>query len=476
MARYSRNARAIQSFSGGEYRKKALFLLMVLCPAMASDSFKYVGVVEGFYGKPYSFQARKDMMRFLERWGMNLYLYGPKDDPYHRKMWRLPYPERMRKHFKELIDLGKLLGVTFCYAISPGLDVRYSSRRDRKLLFQKLSRFLKMGATCLAIFFDDISPQLSPEDRIYKNAGEAQADLINEVFLKLKRQRKNLLFIVVPTEYAGTKPSPYKESLKHKLDPDVLLMWTGEGVISKKISAEEAKRFQSVYGRKPLIWDNYPVNDFAPGQLFLGPYQGRDPLLSKETLGILCNPMIQPYASWIPLFTFASFVRAPRTYSPQKAWLKALGLFGKEAKPWLYEVAVQLRRSKLGHKDDVSFRKLVMKLRLALKSQDKEKHKELLAKLRLRLEKMAQTKEVLGKLLEKHPLGQELLPFAKKLSAYGKALLLYLHALEERGEQAPPKKKLRAQLAVIEKSKVHLCRPACQLLFKSVRERFIESE
>lgn len=460
------------SVQGTTIAKKALGILLFFS-AVASASFKYTGVVEGFYGTPYSFQARKELMSFLADHGMNLYLYGPKNDPYHREKWRMAYPEKVQKHFQELILLGEKLNVTFCYALSPGLDIRYASKKDRKILIEKLERFLKMGARCLGVLFDDIPAQLSGADRkYYRNPGEAQADLLNEVFNKLRIIRKGLLFIVLPTEYAGTNPSPYKTSIRRNLHPDVLLMWTGRGVVNKTITTEETKRFHSVYGRKPLIWDNYPANDFALGQLFLGPYQGRDPGLGKTSLGILSNPMIQPYASQIPLHTFALFSQAPLQYDPQKAWFNALQLFGKEAGTWLYELASQVQRSKLGHRDDVSLRKLVNEFHAAVQSTDRKAIEALIPSLRLRLQRIAQSEAMLERHLGKHPLWQELSDYVQKLAAYAKAGLLLLAALEKGADKATLKAEFDALIPAIEKSSVHLCRPACQTLYRDARRFF----
>jgi hypothetical protein len=55
-------------------------------------SFAERGVVEGFYGTPWTHQDRVDILRFEGAHGMNVYYYAPKDDPYHRKLWRDAYP------------------------------------------------------------------------------------------------------------------------------------------------------------------------------------------------------------------------------------------------------------------------------------------------------------------------------------------------------------------------------------------------
>ena len=54
---------------------------------------EFRGTVEGFYGTPWSHEARLSQLRFYGQNKMNTYIYGPKDDPYHsspdRKSTRL---------------------------------------------------------------------------------------------------------------------------------------------------------------------------------------------------------------------------------------------------------------------------------------------------------------------------------------------------------------------------------------------------
>ncbi len=49
------------------------------------SSFKLRGIIEGFYGKPWSDENRIDIIRFCGKNKMNAYWYAPKDDPYHRE-------------------------------------------------------------------------------------------------------------------------------------------------------------------------------------------------------------------------------------------------------------------------------------------------------------------------------------------------------------------------------------------------------
>jgi hyaluronoglucosaminidase len=47
-------------------------------------------LIEGFYGPPRSQEERLDLLRFAAAAGFNTWVHAPKDDPYHRRLWREP--------------------------------------------------------------------------------------------------------------------------------------------------------------------------------------------------------------------------------------------------------------------------------------------------------------------------------------------------------------------------------------------------
>ena len=54
--------------------------------------------------------------------------------------------------------------MAFHYAISPGIDILFSSERDVNCLKKKLQQMQLCGCDGFAILFDDIDPELSPVD------------------------------------------------------------------------------------------------------------------------------------------------------------------------------------------------------------------------------------------------------------------------------------------------------------------------
>ena len=115
------------------------------------------GVVEGFYGEPWSHQVRLSLIDYYGKNKMNTYLYGPKDDPYHScPNWRLPYPEKEAKNISELVQACRRNRVDFVWAIHPGQDIKWNEE-DYQNLVHKLDLMYDLGVRSFAIFFDDIS-------------------------------------------------------------------------------------------------------------------------------------------------------------------------------------------------------------------------------------------------------------------------------------------------------------------------------
>lgn len=276
------------------------------------------GVIEGFYGTPWTPEARLATVELLGAHGMNAYVYAPKDDPLHRAAWREPYGADAASHFADLAAAGAGAGVEIGWALSPGLDVDYGSATDRDALATKLEAVRALGIAWLVLALDDIPMR--------DGLAGAQAELTGWLVERLGGARVTL----VPTEYIGTRPSGYLSELAAGLPDGVDVMWTGPTVCSPTISAADARGWAAALGgRRPLVWDNYPVNDGTMAQgLHLGPYRGREPALTDEVDGILLNPMTQARASWVALLTAAEYLADPAGYDPEAAWGRALDEVG----------------------------------------------------------------------------------------------------------------------------------------------------
>ncbi|TMD10035.1 MAG: hypothetical protein E6J01_00175 [Chloroflexi bacterium] len=297
------------------------------------------GVIEGFYGPPWSSADRLSQLDFLASTKQNVYVYSPKDDPYLRAQWRQPYPPDQLAAIRQVVDRADLDHVQLTYALSPGLSVCYSSDSDEQALVDKLKSIWDIGVRSFAIPLDDISytrwncgTDVARFGTGGAAAGQAQASLLNRVqndFIETHATAHRLE--MVPTEFSGVGDSPYKAALRGHLDPRVTVEWTGGGIVPATITADQAGQARQVFGHDILVWDNYPVNDYAPQRLFLGPYTGRDPRITDNVVGVTVNPMIESEPSKIAEFTSGAFLWNPTSYEAPAAWLAGLHQLGGSA-------------------------------------------------------------------------------------------------------------------------------------------------
>ncbi|KAL0811252.1 hypothetical protein ABMA28_009678 [Loxostege sticticalis] len=266
------------------------------------------GVVEGFYGRPWTTEQRKDLFQKLKKWGMDMYVYAPKDDYKHRAYWRELYTVEEAEHLTSLISAAKEQGILFCYALSPGLDITYSNQKEITTLKRKLEQVSQFGCTCFALLFDDIEPEMSEADKqIFQSFAHAQVSVTNEIHQHLGCPR----FLLCPTQYCSTRAVPtvnsseYLNTLGTKLSQQIDIMWTGPKVISKTLTTECIEEITQVLRRPPVIWDNLHANDYDQKRIFLGPYCGRSPELIPLLRGVLTNPNCEYNANMIPIWTLA---------------------------------------------------------------------------------------------------------------------------------------------------------------------------
>ncbi|XP_062488157.1 protein O-GlcNAcase-like isoform X2 [Pezoporus occidentalis] len=272
------------------------------------------GVVEGFYGRPWSMEQRKLLFEWLRRRGLNCYMYAPKDELKHRLLWREPYTEHEAAHMRSLIEAAQEQDVQFVFAISAGQDMVFSSSGDRLLLQQKLRQVAAMGCQAFALLFDDIDPCMCQADRdAFPSLAQAQASVANEVYQELGQPP---VFLFCPTEYCSSlcSPSPSQSSylltIGRELLPGIGVIWTGPKVVSQELSAVLLEEVEGVLRRRPVIWDNLYANDYDCRRVFLGPYTGRAPGLMARLHGLLLNPNCELQANFIPIHTLGSWFRS----------------------------------------------------------------------------------------------------------------------------------------------------------------------
>lgn len=268
------------------------------------------GLIEGFYGTPWTWAERTEVCAALGRAGMDTYVYAPKDDPLHRVEWRTPYPDAELAGFAALAEEQPL---RIGFSVSPGLSLDPASVDDRSALLAKFRQLTDRGVSLVGLLFDD----LEPAPRLGSVHGEMTVWLRDEL-------PDHVELFMVPLHYTGVTGSPYLDELTALVPDEVLIGWTGRFVVNDAVTAQDARDWSAATGgRRPLLWDNTPVNDaIMTSHLFTGPLRGRDPGLPAELGGYLANPMLQARASVPPLLSAAAWLRGD---DPEAAWQAALG-------------------------------------------------------------------------------------------------------------------------------------------------------
>lgn len=285
----------------------------------ASKAHPGSGVIEGFYGRPWSWAERQRMLMALALHKMDFYLYAPKHDPLHRHQWRDPYPAEFMERFRELDEFADALGIRLVFGISPFLDYRADDPSDFEALRAKVLSFVEAGVTGFAVLADDIELETSVEAD--GALGSLHVDVTNRLLAAVREVRPDAAAWFCPTLYSDDRVDDWPKGMEYlaavaNLDPSVRVLWTGTDTSSETLSGPDMDRFRSVVGRKPTIWDNFWANDGGDaffGRILAAAYSGRTPDLPGAVDGIAQNPSIQGSLSRLTIGTFARWSEVPDT-------------------------------------------------------------------------------------------------------------------------------------------------------------------
>jgi hypothetical protein len=245
-------------------------------------SFARRGVVEGFYGPPYSSADRATLLQLMGRLRENVFVYGPKDDPYARDRWREAYPADAAATLQAAVREADANKVQFVWSISPGVSFDFT-RYDAELatLKSKIESVRSLGVRHFALFMDDIA----------HNVASDHARLMNAVDDHLKSRDPSARLLVVGTTYAGA-PDAYTDTLGSLVHPDVEIMWTGPEVFSPTLTPTNLSAVNTSLRRRVGIWDNWPRT--ADG------FTGRAANLFTATEGFYSNPVLNETFGFAP--------------------------------------------------------------------------------------------------------------------------------------------------------------------------------
>lgn len=268
---------------------------------MGQDAPFSSGVIEGFFGAPWSYETRIALIKAWAKLGISSYVYAPKSDRNLREGWRRPHTQQQQEHFQVLSRTCRENGLSFGMGLSPYELYKEPLDVAEVQLLARVTDLVSLGLDSIAILFDDMRGDV-------EGLATSQAHLVNAVHRVFGDQLK---VTMCPSYYTddpildrvfGARPPGYIADLGTLLDPAVGVYWTGPKVCSSHYPADHLLKISERLKRKPLIWDNYPVNDGPKmcKHLHLEPFSTRAALLAGAA-GVVVNPMNQGWLSLLPL-------------------------------------------------------------------------------------------------------------------------------------------------------------------------------
>ncbi|MCZ4125604.1 beta-N-acetylglucosaminidase domain-containing protein [Streptomyces sp. H39-S7] len=394
---------------------------------------KVRGTAESFYGVPWTQAQRLSQLDFMGRTKQNRLLYAPGDDPYRQAAkWREPYPAAQRAEFRALADRAAANHVTLAWAVAPGQGFCFSSAADLTALTRKVDAMWALGFRAFQLQFQDVSytewhcgADAKEFGRGPEAAARAQARVTNALadHLAGRPGASAAELSLMPTEYYQDGPTKYRTALATALRPGIAVAWTGVGVLPERITGGQLASTEAAFKHPLLTVDNYPVNDYAPTRLFLGPYTGREPAVASASAGVVAAAMQQPAASRIALFTAADYAWNARGYDAQASWQAAMDdLAGPDqgAREALRALAGHDASSALGGTESAYLRPLLTEFWTAYESADRKGLPEAARRLRAAFTTMRWAPGRLAGLAD-GSLGGEVRPWLDRLALYGTA-------------------------------------------------------
>ncbi len=282
-----------------------------------------LGVIEGYFGRPWSHEDRKQVLTRLRELGYAWFHYAPKADAFLRRRWRERHADTTLGELADLSAHCRALGLRFGVGLSPYELYRDFSGEAQRAFIDKVRSLDAIGIDDLAILFDDTRGDVA-------DLAAREAEIVHAAQANTLASR----VLMCPTYYSddkmldvvfGERPRGYLQDLGRRLDPRVGVYWTGEEICAREFSPGHLAHVADALGRKPTLWDNYPVNDGPRMSRFLHlrGFTGRRHTIADCIAAHAINPALQPHLSLIPAATLAASYRDGDGYAYMHAFREA---------------------------------------------------------------------------------------------------------------------------------------------------------
>lgn len=282
-----------------------------------------LGVIEGYFGRAWNWADRGAVIDRLAPAGYAFFHYAPKIDGKLRRKWRQLHDAAEVQNLRRFAEHCASRGMRFGIGLTPygaHLDFDRETRQD---LRAKIAHLNMIGIDDLVILFDDMRGDVA-------DLAERQAEIVDCAIGSSTASR----VFMCPSYYSddplldrvfGQRPEAYLEKLGKLLDPAISVYWTGEEICAREFSVGHLASVAQRLGRKPSLWDNYPVNDGPrmSNHLHLRSFTGRPAAIAPHVAHHAINPASQPILGCIPALTLPACYAKGDGYSYSSEFLAA---------------------------------------------------------------------------------------------------------------------------------------------------------
>ena len=302
---------------------------------------QYRGFIEGYYGIPWSVEDRISLMQFGGDFKMNIYIFAPKDDPYHNSQWREPYPEDNLKDIERMVEAGAAAKCRFAWAIHPFMNdpITLADYETGLAAIQnKFQHLYDAGVRQFVISADDANSPVTLQAKLCQDMTEwvkAHEGCYNLVFVPQVYCSNSLTW----SNWGWTGSPSLSQYFGHFTEiEDLEIMWTGEWVCHPATQGT-FDNFKQNSGKEAFMWLNWPVNDVNHKRLVMGPAESC--ILNTGVTGfkgLVTNPLEQGEASKTALFAIADYAWNTKDFDCQKSWADCFQYIDPGAPEALHEL------------------------------------------------------------------------------------------------------------------------------------------
>jgi len=311
---------------------------------------KHYGVVEGFFSEPLPYWTQRERLKTLDFIHthcprVNTYFYAPKSDPWVVAHPLRMYPKEKVRQLQHAVKRCKQYDLTFVYGFNPpfvlnAVESAFDGYIDS--ILRKIRQLHAVGVRYFCILYDEIPFALNFDEAKLRSThdmriGDIHARVMNTLRQRLSGEIDGLWFC--PPDYSFSRTTPYLTALFARMDISIPILWTGNSIFTKTISADLMRKARHIAGKERdiIFWDNYPVNDCPHplGTFHIGAFNTQSSEARAALAGILINPMRECYANFIAYLTFESYLKNPDVFGRDTALDAAFRtLLGGGAQPY----------------------------------------------------------------------------------------------------------------------------------------------